>query len=138
MEKTRNKQLEVRYEFRSKEAQEVSEDLTEFSVVTSLCVQPADESNDWSKICSENVNSLVVTHSQFIYYPPTAIDIIYSYWQIIVAVAATIFVLVVAIFLAWKCDLFQRARIVRNQGEGEGEVEGVTNKASEPMELEMT
>ena len=131
MEKTRNKQLEVRYEFRNKEAQEVSEDLTEFSVVTSLCVQPADEINDWSKICS-------VTHSQFIYYPPTAIDFIYSYWQIIVAVAATIFVLVVAIFLAWKCDLFQRARIVRNQGEGEGEVEGVTNKASEPMELEMT
>ena len=134
MEKNRTKQLTVRYEFRSKEAQEESDDLTEFSVVTSVCVQPADESKDWSKICSKDVKTLD-THSEFIYYPATTLDIITSNWQIIVAVGAAILVLVSAILLAWKFDLFQRARIVRNLGEGE--VEGVTNEASEPIELEM-
>ena len=38
-------------------------------------------------------------------------------------------VLVAAILLAWKLDLFQRARIVRNQGEA--------GQASQPTEMEM-
>ena len=131
-EKGRNKPLEVSYEFRHKEAQEGSEDVTEFSVVTSVCVQQADQ----SKECSQ-AGEILTTRSEFVYYPPSTLDILFSYWQIIVAVAATILVFVISVLLAWKFDLFQRARIVKNQEE-EDEEGGLTNEATEPIELEMT
>ena len=107
------------YEFRHKEAQEGSEDVTEFSVVTSVCVQQADQ----SKECSQ-AGEILTTRSEFVYYPPSTLDMLLSYWQIIVAVAATILVFVIAVLLAWKFDLFQRARIVKNKEEGEGEGRG--------------
>ena len=128
-EKDNSKPLRVRYEFNHKEAQEKSEDVTEFSVVTSVCVQQADQTQE----CSQAGETLT-TRSEFIYYPATTLDIIYSHWQIIVAVAATVLVFVTVVLLAWKFNLFQRARIVRNQEEDEV----LTNEATEPIALEMT
>ena len=123
MRKDDEETLRLTYQFQHKKAQEKSEDVTEFTVVTSICVQQSDQSMD----CSEGGE----TKSEFHYYPPSPLDIIASNWQIIVAVAATILVLVIAVLLAWKFDLFQRARIIRNKGEGE------TTEANEPIVLEM-
>ena len=130
---TRNN-LQVRYEFKHQEAKEESGGVTEFSVVASVCVRQAEGSQDCSK-----AGETLTTRSQFIYYPPSTLDQIYSNWQIIVAVAATILVFVITLVLAWKFDLFQRARIVRNQGEAEGLMEDCqTNEASVPTEMEIT
>ena len=127
-EKNGRKTLRVSYEFKQKEAVEAEEfeGVTDFSVVTSVCVQQADQ----SKICSKAGETLT-TISEFTYEPASTLDLILSNWQILVAVAATILVLVGTLLLAWKFDLFQRARIIRTQGEGE------TTLVSE-NEVEMT
>ena len=129
MERRKSKPLRVSYDFRQKEAEGESEGVTQFSVVTLVCVQQADHTKDCSK-----AGEILTTASEFRYYPASTLDLIYSNWQIIVAVAATILVLVLALLLAWKFDLFQRARIVRNQGEGEEE----TNLANVPRPYVMT
>ena len=125
-ERSNSKPLRVSYDFRLKEAE--SEGVTKFSVLTSVCVQQAVQTKD----CSE-AGEILNTASQFRYYP-TLLHLIYSNWQILVAVCDAILVSIIAHLLARKFNLFQRARIVRNQGEGEEE----TNLANVPRPYVMT
>ena len=67
--------------------------------------------------------------SMFRSFPASSLHLLPSHWQIVLVVAGASLVLVAAILLAWKLDLFQRARIVRNQGEA--------GQASQPTEMEM-
>ena len=107
-ERNSRKPLRVSYRFKHKKAEEEFEGVTEFSVVTSVCVQQANQ----SMVCSKAGETLT-TITEF-RYEPALQDILYSNWQILAAVGDTILVSIIALLLARKFDLFQRARIVRN------------------------
>ena len=91
------------------------EEVTRFEVVTSVCVLQSETSE-----CE-------VTSSVF-EYTKSPLDILIDYWKLLVAVGATIIVFIAVLLLAWKFDLFQKVRFVKNNQDkpsSDGKVEEI-------------
>ena len=100
--RSHRKKLTVSYQFDARQAAE--EEVTRFEVVTSVCVLQSETSE-----CE-------VTSSVF-EYTKSPLDILIDYWKLLVAVGATIIVFIAVLLLAWRFDLFQKVRFVKNKQE---------------------
>ena len=113
LKKSERKVVKVSYDFNMKKAEQRNEE-TKFVVRTSLCVLKRDQFQPDHIVCDAS-NTTITTTTVFQYFQPSALDVLIDYWQIVVGAGAAIIVFIVILLLAWKFDLFRRARIVKNK-----------------------
>ena len=121
MYRSHRKKLTVSYQFDAMLAAE--EEVTRFEVATSVCVRvlqsEISECVDFGKLLN---TSLVFKYNK------STLEILIDYWKLLVAVGATIIVFISVLLLAWKFDLFQKVRFVKNNQEkpsSDGKVEEI-------------
>ena len=129
LQRSERKVVKVSFAFNMKKAEQRSQQ-TKFLVRTSLCVLKRGQFQLNHIVCkAEPTNTTITTTTVFQYFQQSPLDVLIDSWQIVVGVGASVIVFIIALLLAWRFDLFHRARILKNMEEN-GETSG-------PQQMEM-
>ena len=130
LQRLEEKVVTLSFDFNMKKAEQRNQQ-TKFVVRTSLCVLKRDQFQPNHIVCeADPTNSTITTTTVFQYFQQSPLDVLIDSWQIVVGAGAALIVFIIVLLLAWKFDLFHRARIIKNREENE------ETSASQKMEME--